>query len=101
VTTDESVISEPKRPPAVGHGDQLQTGAVSGLGVFAQSLAAAAPSVAIAGVPGSLFLVAGKGALWAAIIGGALVYLIAALIAFQARRTVSSGSLGAYAWRPS
>ncbi|MEU4768518.1 APC family permease [Actinosynnema sp. NPDC023794] len=75
----------------------LRAGAVSGLGVFAQGLAAAAPSVTIAGIPGALFLIAGKGALWAAVIGGALVYLIALLIAFQARRTVSSGSLGTYA----
>ncbi|NIH80207.1 APC family permease [Amycolatopsis viridis] len=76
---------------------ELRAGAVSGLGVFAQGLAAAAPSVAIASVPGSLFLVGGKGALWAAIIGGALVYLVATVIALQARRTVSSGSLGTYA----
>ncbi|GAA3792036.1 APC family permease [Amycolatopsis tucumanensis] len=76
---------------------ELRTGAVSGLGVFAQGLAAAAPSVAIASVPGSLFLVSGKGALWAAIIGGVLVYLVARVIALQARRTVSSGSLGTYA----
>ncbi|HVV12635.1 APC family permease [Amycolatopsis sp.] len=76
---------------------ELPAGEVSGLGVFAQGLAAAAPSVAIAGVPGSLFLVAGKGALWAAIVGGVLVYLVATVIALQARRTVSSGSLGTYA----
>lgn len=75
----------------------LPAGAVSGVGVFAQGLAAAAPSVAIAGVPGSLFLVAGKGAFWAAIVGGVLVVLIASVIALQARRTVSSGSLGTYA----
>ena len=76
---------------------ELRAGAVSGLGVFAQGLAAAAPSVAIASVPGSLFLVAGKGSFWAAIVGGVLVLLIATVIAFQARRTVSSGSLGTYA----
>ncbi|MGK5683946.1 APC family permease [Actinoplanes sp. URMC 104] len=84
-------------PASTGPSDELPAGAVSGLGVFAQGLAAAAPSVAIASVPGSLFLISGKGAFWAAIVGGALVYLIAALIAFQARRTVSSGSLGTYA----
>jgi len=82
----------PDTPPG-----ELPAGVVSGLGVFSQGLAAAAPSVAIASVPGSLFLVAGKGAFWAAIIGGVLVYLVAAVIALQARRTVSSGSLGTYA----
>ncbi|GAA4396359.1 hypothetical protein GCM10023147_30590 [Tsukamurella soli] len=80
-----------------GGDDGLPSGAVSGIGVFAQGLAAAAPSVALASVPGSLFLVAGKGALWAAVIGGVIVYLVAIVIAFQARRTVSSGSLGTYA----
>ncbi len=76
---------------------ELPRGAVSGLGVFSQGLAAAAPSVAIASVPASLFLIAGKGAVWAAIAGGVLVYLIGYVISLQARRTVSSGSLGTYA----
>ena len=78
-------------------GDGLPQGAVSGLGVFSQGLAAAAPSVALASVPASLYLVAGKGAVWAAIAGGILVYLIGYVISLQARRTVSSGSLGTYA----
>jgi amino acid transporter len=78
-------------------GNELPRGAVSGLGVFSQGLAAAAPSVAIASVPASLFLIAGKGAVWAAIIGGVVVYLIGWVISLQARRTVSSGSLGTYA----
>lgn len=76
---------------------ELPKGAVTGLGVFAQGLAAAAPSVALASVPASLFLVAGNGAVWAAIAGGVLVYLIGWVISLQARRTVSSGSLGTYA----
>nr|BFE59515.1 APC family permease [Dactylosporangium thailandense] len=97
MATPESTLTDGIRPSTAGEGNDLPAGAVSGLGVFGQGLAAAAPSVAIASVPGSLFLVAGKGAFWAAIIGGALVYLIAASIAFQARRTVSSGSLGTYA----
>jgi amino acid transporter len=75
----------------------LPQGAVSGLGVFSQGLAAAAPSVALASVPASLYLVAGKGAVWAAIAGGILVYLVGYVISLQARRTVSSGSLGTYA----
>ncbi|WP_345603820.1 hypothetical protein [Pseudonocardia adelaidensis] len=48
--------------------------------------------MAIAAVPGSLFLVTGKGSLWAAVIGGVLDLLVAAVIALQAPRTVSSGS---------
>jgi amino acid transporter len=82
--------------PASEEGE-LPKGAVSGLGVFSQGLAAAAPSVALASVPASLYLVAGKGAVWAAIAGGILVYLIGYVISLQARRTVSSGSLGTYA----
>jgi amino acid transporter len=100
MTTQQSTVNEglqPPTPPVGRHDDELPAGEVSGLGVFAQGLAAAAPSVALASVPGSLFLVANKGAFWAAIIGGVLVYLIAAVIAIQARRTVSSGSLGTYA----
>lgn len=96
MTAEDSI---PKTSPVVAGepGNELRSGALSGVGVFAQGLAAAAPSVAIASVPGSLFLVAGKGALWAAIVGGVLVYLVATVIALQARRTVSSGSLGTYA----
>ncbi|WP_131736260.1 APC family permease [Actinomadura roseirufa] len=97
MTTDESILRENPPPVPEAPAEGLQADAVSGLGVFAQGLAAAAPSVAVASVPGSLFLVAGKGAFWAGITGAVLVYLIAATIALQARRTVSSGSLGTYA----
>ncbi|HKP40219.1 APC family permease [Mycobacterium sp.] len=77
-------------------GRGLQRDALGFWGVFAQGLAAAAPSVAVAGVPFSLFVAAGKGAAWAAVIGLAITVLIAATISFQAKRTVSSGSLGTY-----
>ncbi|SIR69202.1 APC family permease [Williamsia sterculiae] len=93
MTTDESVAD--RAPQAAT--DTLPHDEVSGLGVFAQGLAAAAPSVAIAGVPGSLFLVTGKGSFWAAVLGGLIVFAVATVITFQARRTVSSGSLGTYA----
>ncbi|MGL6234683.1 MAG: APC family permease [Segniliparus sp.] len=75
----------------------LEQDAVGSWGVFAQGLAAAAPSVAIATVPFSLFVAAGKGAALAAVVGLAAVVLVAATISFQAGRTVSSGSLGTYA----
>jgi amino acid transporter len=66
------------------------------LEVFAQSLAAAAPSVAIAGVPGGIFLVSGQGTLYSIVIGTIVVALVAYTISLQARRTVSSGSLATY-----
>lgn len=75
----------------------LAAGALGGWGVFAQGLAAAAPSVALAVVPFGLFTAAGKGSVWAATIGFVLVLLIAGTLTFQSRRTVSSGSLGTYA----
>ena len=74
----------------------LEREALGPWGVFAQGLAAAAPSVAVAVVPYSLFVAAGKGASWAVIVGLALTILIATTISFQAKRTVSSGSLGTY-----
>ncbi|MCV7418369.1 APC family permease [Mycolicibacterium litorale] len=74
----------------------LEREALGPWGVFAQGLAAAAPSVAVAVVPFSLFVAAGKGAAWAAVVGLVIVALIAVTISFQATRTVSSGSLGTY-----
>ncbi|WP_053854040.1 APC family permease [Mycolicibacterium mucogenicum] len=79
---------------AQGHG--LQKDALGFWGVFAQGLAAAAPSVALASVPFSLFVAAGSGATWAVLVGLTITVLIATTISFQARRTVSSGSLGTY-----
>ena len=52
--------------------------------VFAQGLAAAAPSVAVASVPFALYTAAGKGAAWAAIIGLVIAVLLATTISFQA-----------------
>ena len=74
----------------------LERDALGPWGVFAQGLAAAAPSVAVAVVPFSLFVAAGKGAAWAVLVGLAITILIALTISFQAKRTVSSGSLGTY-----
>jgi amino acid transporter len=97
-------MSTPSRPevglsgralsPTEGTG--LERDAVGFWGVFAQGLAAAAPSVAVAVVPFSLFVAAGKGAAWAVLVGLVIALLIAATISFQAKRTVSSGSLGTY-----
>ncbi|CPY66291.1 Putative amino acid permease [Mycobacteroides abscessus] len=50
---------------ADSHG--LERDAIGSWGVFAQGLAAAAPSVAVATVPFSLFVAAGKGAAWSAV----------------------------------
>ena len=84
------------RPTQQAEGRGLERDALGFWGVFAQGLAAAAPSVAVASVPFMLFLAAGKGAAWAVIIGLVIVVLIATTISFQAKRTVSSGSLGTY-----
>lgn len=99
VTTSQ----RPAEPNALGsnqitpaEGTGLERDALGPWGVFAQGLAAAAPSVAIAVVPFSLFVAAGKGAAWAAVIGLVIVALIATTISFQAKRTVTSGSLGTY-----
>jgi amino acid transporter len=100
MTTDGSISNNGPGLATLDPDDREQgllAGEVSGLGVFAQGLAAAAPSVGLALVPGALFLIAGKGAFWAAVIGGVIVYLVSNVIALQARRTVSSGSLGTYA----
>jgi amino acid transporter len=98
-------VSTPSHAPTVEVGGRILTSAEStGLerdalgfwGVFAQGLAAAAPSVAVASVPFSLFVAAGTGAVWAVFVGLVITVLIAATISFQAKRTVSSGSLGTY-----
>ena len=57
------------------------------LGCLRPGPAAAAPSVAVAAVPFSLFVAAGKGAAWAVLIGLAIAVLIATTISFQAKRT--------------
>ncbi|WP_442930423.1 APC family permease [Mycobacterium sp. NBC_00419] len=85
------------RPLTAAESTGLEREALGPWGVFAQGLAAAAPSVAIASVPFSLFALAGKGASWAVVIGLGLTVLIAITISFQAKRTVSTGSLGTYA----
>lgn len=94
--SDNSLFIAGRRiEPTEGHG--LQAGAMGSLGAFAQGLAAAAPSVALASVPVSLFIVAGSGAVVAGILGLVIVLLIALTISFQSSRTVSTGSLGTYA----
>ncbi len=97
-------MSTPIRPQVALSGRQLTSAESTGLeravlgpwGVFAQGLAAAAPSVAVAVVPFSLFVAAGEGASWAVLVGLGIAVLIALTISFQAKRTVSSGSLGTY-----
>jgi amino acid transporter len=95
-TTDRTQVEIGGRALRPADSTGLQRDALGFWGVFAQGLAAAAPSVAVASVPFSLFLAAGKGAAWAVLVGLAITVLIAATISFQAKRTVSSGSLGTY-----
>lgn len=84
------------RPLTAADTTGLEREALGPWGVFAQGLAAAAPSVAVASVPYALFVAAGEGASWAVLLGLVLTILIATTISFQAKRTVSSGSLGTY-----
>lgn len=95
-TADDPAVEVNGRALTAADTTGLEREALGPWGVFAQGLAAAAPSVAVAVVPFSLFVAAGKGAAWAAVIGLVIVALIAVTISFQARRTVSSGSLGTY-----
>jgi amino acid transporter len=83
-------------PPATSTAPSVLARTAGTLEVFAQSLAAAAPSVAIAGVPGGIFLVSGQGTLYSILIGTIVVALVAYTISLQARRTVTSGSLATY-----
>ncbi|ABK76120.1 APC family permease [Mycolicibacterium smegmatis] len=95
-TTDDPTAPVGGRALTAAESTGLERDALGPWGVFAQGLAAAAPSVAVAVVPFALFVAAGKGAAWAAVIGLLIVVLVALTISFQARRTVSSGSLGTY-----
>jgi len=95
-TTDDPIATVGGRALTAAESTGLERDALGPWGVFAQGLAAAAPSVAVAVVPFALFVAAGKGAAWAAVIGLLIVVLVALTISFQARRTVSSGSLGTY-----
>jgi amino acid transporter len=83
------VVLEPAEPATLAR-------TAGTLEVFAQALAAAAPSVAIAGVPAGIFLVSGQGTLYSVVIGTIVVALVAYTISLQAQRTVSSGSLATY-----
>lgn len=95
-TADDPAVEVNGRALTAADTTGLEREALGPWGVFAQGLAAAAPSVAVAVVPFSLYVAAGKGAAWAAVVGLVVVALIAVTISFQARRTVSSGSLGTY-----
>lgn len=92
--TDAAPATSRAAAPESGHTTLARTAGT--LEVIAQSIAAAAPSVAIASVPGTIFLVAGNRTLLSIIIAVAVVIPLAFTISLQARRTVSSGSLGTY-----
>ena len=97
-TLDQPVApAAPVAAPEPEQASGLRRDQAGTLEVFAQGIAAAAPSVALASVPGSLYLIAGEGALFSAVVGGVVVLLVAYTIGLQARRTVSVGSLGTYA----
>jgi amino acid transporter len=91
-----SPLSTHSRPSDQAAPTELARGSVGTTEVFAQAIAASAPSVALAAVPGELYLIANKGALVSAIFAAVVVLLVAYLVSLQARRTVSPGSLGTY-----
>ena len=95
-TIDRPEVTLSGRTLTAAESTGLERGALGPWGVFAQGLAAAAPSVAVAVVPFSLFVAAGKGAVWAVLVGLGITVLLARTISYQAKRTVSSGSLGTY-----
>lgn len=94
--TDVTLAAPPQGAEPAPPGGALARTA-GGLEVLAQSVSAAAPSVALASVPGTIFLVAGQGTLLSILIGTIVVILVAYTISLQARRTASSGSLATFA----
>lgn len=81
---------------SAAHAPELAHRALSSLDVLAQSLAAAGPSIALAGVPAIVYLSAGKGTLWSFAAATAIVLVIAYNVAQMATRTAAVGSL--YTW---
>lgn len=79
-----------------GTASGLRRGAVGPLDVFAQSLAATGPSIAIGGTPAVVFLVAGNGTVYSFIAGTAIVLLVGYSVAQFARRAAGAGSLYSY-----
>lgn len=67
----------------IGQPGGLRSNTLGPWEVFAQGLAAAAPSVAVASVPFALYTAAGKGAAWAAIIGLVIAVLLATPSVFK------------------
>ncbi len=65
--------------------------------VFAQSLAAAGPSIAVAGTLPLAYFAAGAGSLASVAIGTGIVLLVAVVVAQFARQHASTGSLATYA----
>jgi len=75
----------------------LAHGSLNHLEVFAQSLAATGPSIAIAGTIPVAYLIAGDGTVWSFVIGTVIVLLASHSVAQFARRAASTGSLATYA----
>lgn len=77
--------------------NDLRRGRLGPLQVFAQVLAAAGPSIAVAGTLPLAYFTAGSGSIIAVIIGTSIVLLVAVVVAQFARQHASTGSLSTYA----
>ncbi|MQY02694.1 APC family permease [Actinomadura macrotermitis] len=76
--------------------EDLARDAVPPIGVFAQSLAATGPSIAVAGTVPGVFLTSGSGTVYAFVFGTLIVLLVGYSVAQFARRAAGAGSLYGY-----
>lgn len=91
-------LSDNTESLTVSHGghSELVDHMLSGIEVFAQSLAASGPSVALALTPSLVFLTAGVHTIWSFIVAVIIVLLVGLNVASFARRRAAAGSL--YTW---
>jgi amino acid transporter len=77
--------------------NDLARGALNSIEVFGQSIAAAGPSIAIAGTLPFAYATAGAGSIASVVLGTAIVLLVAVAVAQFAREHATTGSLYSYA----
>ena len=77
--------------------NDLARGGLNSVEVFGQSIAAAGPSIAIAGTLPIAYFTAGVGSIFSIILGTLIVLLVAVVVAQFARAHASAGSLYSYA----
>jgi amino acid transporter len=77
--------------------NDLARGALNAIEVFGQSIAAAGPSIAIAGTLPIAYATAGSGSIASIVLGTLIVLLVAVVVAQFAREHAAAGSLYSYA----